>query len=211
MVASRSAPTETIPTATLVNSSIILMSSLASVGSLSYERMFDVSVFHGRARHSTRVHDAVPKNFGRNVTIPGALCCNGLDAVMTVDGATDTAVFRTCITQVLVPTLVLDDMVIMDNLSSHKVSGIEEAIKATGASLLFLPPYCPDCSPIENCWSELVPILRQMKARMRDALDDALKYAIDRITGSDAKGWFRHRGYAVHQFANCSSTAASRP
>ena len=117
---------------------------------------------------------------------------------MTIDGATNTAVFRTCITQVLVPALVPDDIVIMDNLSSHKVSGIEEAIKATGASLLFLPPYCPDCSPIENCWSELVPILRQMKARMRDALDDALKYAIDRITGSDAKGWFRHRGYAVH-------------
>ena len=153
---------------------------------------------YGRARQGARVHDAVPKNFGRNVTILGALSCNGLDAVMTVDGATDTAVFRTYITQVLVPTLVPDDIVIMDNLSSHKVSGIEEAIKATGASLLFLPPYSPDCSPIENCWSKLKTILRQMKARTREALDDALKYAIDRITTSDAKGWFRHCGYALH-------------
>ena len=71
---------------------------------------------YGRARHGARVHDAVPKNFGRNVTILGALSCNGLDAVMTVDGATDTAVFRAYVTKVLVPTLVPDDIVIMDHL-----------------------------------------------------------------------------------------------
>ncbi len=153
---------------------------------------------YGRARRGKRVHDAVPKNFGRNVTILGALSCDGLDAVMTVDGATDAAVFRAYVTQVLVPTLVPQDIVIMDNLSSHKVSGVEEAITATGASLLFLPPYSPDCSPIENCWSKLKTILRQVKARTRDALDDALTYAISQITGSDAKGWFRHCGYAVH-------------
>ena len=117
---------------------------------------------------------------------------------MTVDGATDAAVFRAYITQVLVPTLVPNDIVIIDNLSAHKVSGVEEAITAAGASLLFLPPYSPDCSPIEICWSKLKTILRKTKARTREALDDALKYAVDRITASDAKGWFRHCGYAVH-------------
>ena len=132
------------------------------------------------------------------LTILGALSCNGRDAVMTVEGATDTAVLRAYITQVLVPTLVPNDIVIMDNLSAHKVSGIEEAITAAGASLLFLPPYSPDCSPIENCWSKLKTILRKTKARTREAFDDALEYAIDRITASDAKGWFGHCGYAVH-------------
>ena len=102
------------------------------------------------------------------------------------------------------PTLVPHDIVIMNNLSSHKVSGIEEAITAVGATLLFLPPSSPDCSPIENCWAKLKTLLRQTKARSRDALDDAWKYAVDRITGSDAKGWFRHCGYAVHSFENRS-------
>ena len=153
---------------------------------------------YGRARHGARVHDAVPRNYGRNVTILGALSCDGLDAVMTVDGATDSAVFRSYVTQVLVPTLVAEDIVIMDNLSAHKVTGIEEAITAAGATLVFLPPYSPDCSPIENCWSKLKTILRQAKARTREALDDALKHAIDHITRSDAHGWFRHCGYALH-------------
>jgi hypothetical protein len=97
----------------------------------------------GRGRHGTRVHDAVPKNFGRNVTILGSLSCHGLDAVMTVDGATDTTVFQVYVTQVLAPTLAPDNVVVMDNLSAHKVTGIQEAISATGATLPYLPPYWP--------------------------------------------------------------------
>ena len=139
-----------------------------------------------------------PKTTGAMSRSLGALSCDGLDAVMTVDGATDTAVFRAYVTQVLVPTLVPKDIVIMDNLSAHKVSGIEEAIKAAGATLVFLPPYSPDCSPIENCWSKLKTTLRQAKAHTREALDDALKHAIDHITRSDAEGWFTHCGYALH-------------
>ncbi len=83
-----------------------------------------------------RVHDSVPKKFGRNVTILGALSSTGLVTVMSVEGTTDTAVFRTYVKQVLVPTLAAGDMVVIDNLSSHKVSGIREAIEATGADLL---------------------------------------------------------------------------
>jgi transposase len=116
---------------------------------------------YGRARRGKRVHDAVPKNFGRNVTILGALSLTGLDAVMSVEGATDTAVFRAYVKQVLVPTLVAGDIVVMDNLSAHKVSGIREAIEAAGATLLYLPPYSPDYSPIENCWSKLKTSLRK--------------------------------------------------
>lgn len=153
---------------------------------------------YGRAQYGRRVADAVPKNFGPNVTILGALSCNGLDAVMTVEGATDTAVFRAYVEQVLVPTLVADDVVVMDNLSVHKVSGIREAIEATGARLMYLPPYSPDYSPIESCWSKLKAILRKAKARSREALDEALTQAIEHITQSDAKGWFNLCGYPVH-------------
>ncbi len=153
---------------------------------------------YGRAQFGRRVAEAVPKNFGLNVTILGALSCTGLDAVMTVEGATDTAVFRAYVEQVLVPTLVADDIVVMDNLSVHKVSGIREAIEATGARLLYLPPYSPDYSPIESCWSKLKAILRKAKARTREALDEALTQAIEHISQSDAKGWFNLCGYAVH-------------
>jgi transposase len=153
---------------------------------------------YGRALYGRRVADSVPKNFGHNVTILGALSCTGLDAVMSVDGATDTAVFRAYVEQVLVPTLAPGDIVVMDNLSTHKVSGIREAIEAAGATLLYLPPYSPDYSPIESCWSKLKASLRKTKARTRETLDEALTRAIGHITASDAEGWFQLCGYALH-------------
>jgi transposase len=153
---------------------------------------------YGRAQYGRRVPDAVPKNFELKVTILGALSCIGLDAVMTVEGATDTAVFRAYVEQVLVRTLVVDDNVIMDKLSVHNVSGIGEAIEATGARLLYLLPYSPDYSAIESWWSKLKAILRKAKARTRDALDEALTQAIEHITRSDTNGWFNLCGYAVH-------------
>lgn len=152
---------------------------------------------YGRAAAGQRVHDAVPKNFGRNVTILGALSCYGLDAVMTVDGATDTEVFRAYVSQVLAPTLRPDDVVVMDNLSAHKVAGIEAAITAAGAKLIYLPPYSPDWSPIEPCWSAIKTRLRGIKARTRDVLDRALPKIINTISNRDARGWFAHCGYAL--------------
>ena len=150
----------------------------------------------GRARRGQRVHDAVPKNWGRNVTVLGSLSSQGLEAVMTVEGATDAAVFRTYVDQILVPTLKPGDVVVMDNLAAHKVEGIGRAIEAAGASLMYLPPYSPDYSPIEPCWSKLKTALRAIKARTREALDSALAHVIDTVTASDAKGWFTHCGYA---------------
>ena len=153
---------------------------------------------YGRARRGQRVHDAVPKNWGRNVTVPGSLSCQGLEAVMTIEGATDAAVFRAYVGEVLAPTLKPGDVVVMDNLGTHKVDGIRSAIKARGATLMYLPPYSPDYSPIEPCWSKLKTCLRAIKARTREALDEALSYVIDTVTASDAKGWFNHCGYAFH-------------
>jgi transposase len=155
-------------------------------------------LFGRAAPRGQRVPDAVPKNHGSNVTILGALSCQGLDAVMTIDGPTDTAVFRAYVAQVLVPILVPGDVVVMDNWGAHKVKGIREAIEAAGAALLYLPPYSPDWSPIEPCWAKLKTCLRAAKARTREALDDALTCAIDTITAADARGWFAHCGYALH-------------
>ncbi|WP_349282636.1 IS630 family transposase (plasmid) [Polaromonas hydrogenivorans] len=153
---------------------------------------------YGRARRGQRVHDAVPKNWGRNVTVLGSLSCQGLEAVMTIEGATDGAVFFAYVSQVLAPTLKPGDVVVMDNLGAHKVDGIRSAIEARGAALMYLPPYSPDYSPIEPCWSKLKTYLRAIKARTLEALDQALAHVIDTVTASDAKEWFKHCGYAFH-------------
>jgi transposase len=153
---------------------------------------------YGRARRGQRVHDAVPKNWGRNAAVLGSLSCHGLEAVMTVEGSTDGAVFRAYVSQVLAPTLKPGDVVVMDNLGAHKVDGIRSAIEARGAALMYLPPYSPDYSPIEPCWSKLKTGLRAIKARTREALDEALSHVIETVTASDAKGWFSHCGYAFH-------------
>lgn len=117
---------------------------------------------------------------------------------MTVEGAVDTAVFRAYVGRVLVPTLRAGDVVVMDNLSVHKVQDIELMITGAGAQLVYLPPYSPDWSPIEPCWSKIKTRLRGMKARTREALDQALTKVIGRITNSDARGWFVHCGYSIH-------------
>lgn len=144
-----------------------------------------------------RVHDAVPKNFGRNISILGSLPCYGMDAVMTIEGAVDAAVFRAYVGQVLVPTLRPGDVVVMDNLSVHQVQDIEAMIAGVGAQLIYLPPYSPDWSPIEPCWSKIKTRLRGMKARTREALDQALTKIIGKISNSDARGWFAHCGYSI--------------
>ena len=152
---------------------------------------------YGRAPTGERVLGTVPQNYGPNVTMLGALGAHGLHAVMTVEGATDTEVFRAYAKQVLGPTFSPGDIVVMDNLRAHKAVGIQQAIARRGARLLSLPPYSPDLSPIEPCWSKMKTALRKAKARTRAALDTAILGALVTVTSSDAQGWFRHCGYAL--------------
>jgi transposase len=152
---------------------------------------------YGRAPTGERVIGSVPQNYGQHVTMLGALGVHGLQAVMTVDGATDTAVFRTYVKRVLGPTLAPGDIVVMDNLRAHKVLGVQQTIARRGARLLYLPPYSPDLSPIEPCWSKVKTARRKAKARLREALDTAITEALTTVTEADAHGWFRHCGYAV--------------
>jgi transposase len=132
------------------------------------------------------------------VTILGSLSWYGLNAVMTVEGATDTAVFRAYVTEGLAPTLKPDDVVVIDNLSAHKVPGVEAAIATRGAELIYLPPYSRDCSPIESCLSKLKIELRSLKVRTREELDEAIREAMSTISNGDARGWFAHCGYTLN-------------
>jgi transposase len=152
---------------------------------------------YGRAPRGERVIGAVPQNYGANVTMLAALGSQGVEAVMTIDGATDAEVFRVSVEQVLRPTLRPGDIVIMDNLRAHKAAGIGEAIEQTGARRQYLPPYSPDLSPIERCWSKLKPALRTAKARTPEALEHAIAQALATMTAADAQRWFRHCGYTV--------------
>jgi transposase len=153
---------------------------------------------YGRAPRGARAVGSVPQNYGQNVTALGALGAQGLQALMTVDGATDGEVFRVFVRHLLCPTLRRGDIVVMDNLGAHKVAGIREAIEGCGSQLVYLPPYSPDFSPIEQCWSKLKTGLRRLGARSRRTLDGAIRHTLPTITPSDARAWFRHCGSVVN-------------
>jgi transposase len=117
--------------------------------------------------------------------------------VMTIEGATDAEVFQAYTEQVLGPTLRPGDIVVLDNLSAHKLAIIREVIEGRGARLLYLPPYSPDLAPIEQAWSKIKTFLRAAKSRTREVLEVAIQQALMTITAADAHSWFTHCGYTV--------------
>ncbi len=125
------------------------------------------------------------------MTILGAIGLSGMVATMTIEEATDADIFLAYVEHVLTPVLPSGDVVVMDNLSSHKVDGVREAIEKAGAELLYLPPYSPDLNPIEKALAKLKQLLRSAKARSKDTLDQAIAEALKRISPDDAKAWFR--------------------
>ena len=150
---------------------------------------------YARAPKGKRAHVSIPVNKGKNITILGALSREGMVEAMTIEGSTDRHVFATFIETVLAPVLRSGQVVIMDNLSSHKVEGIKEAIEAVGARLEYLPSYSPDLSPIEGYWSKFKTILRAKAAHTRALLEQAITETFDMITSQDVRGWFAHCGY----------------
>lgn len=153
---------------------------------------------YGRAPGGRRVDAAVPLHNGPNVTVVAALSAQGVEAVMEVDGAINTASFTLYLEQVLGPGLRPGDVVVLDNLQVHKAAGLAELVEARGARLLYLPPYSPDFTPIELAFSKLKTHLRTAAARTREALTAALQAALAWITAEDAQNWFAHCGYHVH-------------
>jgi len=110
---------------------------------------------YGRRRDGRRIHEATPQGNWKILTILGAISTRGMIATMTIEEATDADIFLAYLDCVLCPALRIGDVVVMDNLSSHKVKGVRERIEAAGASLIYLPPYSPDMNPIEKAWSKL--------------------------------------------------------
>jgi transposase len=148
-----------------------------------------------RSFKGERIEGHVPGGWGENLTVVGAMKLDGPTALMTLKGAMNGEAFKAYIENFLVPSLKKDDVVVMDNLSVHKVTGIKEMVESVGANVLFLPPYHPDLNPIEKLWSKIKTILRGAKARTHEALEIALGKALDRVYPSDAEGWFSHCGY----------------
>jgi len=152
----------------------------------------------GRAPRGERVAGAVPNSHWSTVTMIGALRLEGVAAAATVDAATDAPIFRSFVTDALVPALRRGDVVAWDGLAPHKAAGVEEAVRAAGATLLPLPPYSPDLSPIEPMWSKVKQALRGAEARTPDALGEAAADAFASVTADDARGWFGQCGFGVH-------------
>ena len=144
-----------------------------------------------RARRGQRIHDAVPAGHWKILTLVGALSIRGMLASMTVEAATDGDVFFAFLDHFLCPKLRPGDVLVMDNLSVHKLEGVRQRVEAVGARLLYLPPYSPDLNPIEKAWSKLKTLLRSEKARTPEALHNAIERRLPAITAQDAQAWFR--------------------
>lgn len=148
--------------------------------------------YYGRSPTNERVYDNVPYKDGKKKNIIGGINISGLSSFFTTEDNICGDVFLNYVENILCPNLSLNDIVVMDNLPSHKVDGVEEAINSMGAELLYLSPYSPDFSPIELCWSKLKNNLRRIKARTSELLDNGIEESIKQITSSDCEGWFRH-------------------
>ena len=142
-----------------------------------------------------RAHCSVPHNRGRNTTLLASMSAEGMGPSLAVEGATTRAVFETYIGKVLLPSLRRGQVVVMDNLSAHKGERVRELIESVGCELLYLPPYSPDLSPIEEAFSKVKGLLRKAEARSREALVDAMGKALDAVSAQDARRFFEHCGY----------------
>jgi transposase len=151
----------------------------------------------GRAPRGERLVEAIPHGHWKTTTLIAALGIEGMRCSTVVDGAVNGEVFEAFVEQVLVPQLRPGDVVIMDNLSSHKRQRTRERIEAAGVQLLFLPPYSPDLNPIEMIFAKIKHLLRSLACRTRDALWRAMQTVLDQVTATDAANCFRHCGYTL--------------
>jgi transposase len=152
---------------------------------------------YGWAPRGERARAQAPRNRGPNTTVLAALTTEGVLASMRIEGSANTEVFLTFLDQVLCPALRPGRLVVMDQLNVHKAAGVRQRIEACGCRLEFLPGYSPDFNPIEEAFSKLKTYLRRQKARTRERLDQAIDDGLQRLTAQDARGWFRHCGFAV--------------
>lgn len=150
---------------------------------------------NSRSKRGVRAYGKAPRNHRVNLTVIGAIALDGVRAMMAYEGGTTKVAFLHFVRTVLVPSLHDGDVVVMDNLRAHYADGVEDAIAAVGAAILYLPPYSPELNPIEQTWSKLKAILRKIGARTLRTLAGALPHCRDAVSLSDIRGWFAHSGY----------------
>jgi transposase len=152
----------------------------------------------GWAPKGQRCHAAIPHGHWKTITFVGGLTLSGVIAPLLLDGPMDGECFRAWVEQMLAPTLRLGDIVVMDNLSAHKVAGVRQAINNAGAYLLYLPPYSPDLNPIENAFAKLKTLMRAAAARTFDALEVAAAAALEKLLPTECANFFAHAGYGFN-------------
>ena len=150
---------------------------------------------YGRCRRGQRLRSAVPHGHWKTTTFIAGLRLTGIVAPMVLDGPINGRSFQTYVDRVLVPDLRPGDIVIMDNLGSHKGPGVQAAIEAAGATVRYLPPYSPDFNPIEKAFSKLKAHLRKAAERTRDALWDRISTLINQVTPTECANFFTAAGY----------------
>lgn len=150
----------------------------------------------GRCRRGQRLIGKVPHGHWKITTFVAGLRSNAITAPFVIDRPMNSAIFRAYLEQCLVPTLKTGDIVVMDNLSSHKSSEVREIIEAAGAKLLYLPPYSPDFNPIEQAFAKLKAHLRKAAERSIPALWDRIGSILDTFSAAECQNFFSHAGYA---------------
>lgn len=151
----------------------------------------------GRAPRGERLVDKSPHGHWQTTTLIAALGLQGVRCSAVVDGAVNSEVFQAFVQHVLVPTLRPGDIVVLDNLSSHKSVRVRRMIEAAGATLEYLPPYSPDLNPIEMVFSKVKQMLRSLACRTRDGLWRSMQAVLDTVSSADATNCFRHCGYSL--------------
>jgi len=150
---------------------------------------------HGRCTRGERLRMGVPHGHWKTTTFVGALTLRGFIAPFVLDGPINRDAFETYVAEVLLPELRPDDIVVMDNLSSHKGPRVREMIEAVGASLLYLPPYSPDFNPIEMAFAKLKALLRKAAERTVNGLWSAIGRIIDLFDPAQCENYFSAAGY----------------
>src|SRR3954468_7725139 len=153
---------------------------------------------YGRAPRGERCRMAVPRSDWKTTTVTAGLRASGITAPWLLDGAMNGQAFRTCVADVLSPTLRPGDTVVLDNRPAHKVAGIRERIEAAGARLLYLPAYSPDFNPIELAFAKLKAILRAEAARTVTDLWSTIKQAFQRFTPDECRNYLEAAGYDAY-------------
>src|SRR5438874_11663925 len=157
----------------------------------------NLTPLYGRSPTGERVYGAKPTGPGKRISTVGALGLGGLTSAMCFEGTLTGEVFLQFLDEFLVPGLKPGQIVILDNAKAHKVEGVRERIEGAGARVLYLPPYSPDLNPIEMACSKVKQFLRKAQARTVEALYEAIAQALQTLSPSDAKGFFKHVGFCI--------------